>query len=128
MNNLDLLCITEHFLKCFILRLLSLKISKPRMKQHSIKQVIALLSILMIMASVTQAQTFRPNINVDSLFAASIAWMNPVKKAEYQQLYKESDERSKDFLVFMLAMPSSSKKEMIRNIDMNYAQIAALKD
>lgn len=49
------------------------------------------------------------------------------KKKEFLETYNSGNDQSKGFLLFMYSMPKSSKKELIKNIDLNYEKINALK-
>lgn len=73
------------------------------------------------------SQEFNPYINKDSLFRESIKWMPEEKKAGVIKKYNEANREEKEFLLVMLYMPRSSKKELIENIDSNFAKINYLK-
>lgn len=71
---------------------------------------------------------FRPNVNKDSLFTASLGKMPAERQSEYRKMYDEGKESEKDFLLFMISMPRSSKRELIDNYENRKADILNLKN
>ncbi|MGE6221326.1 hypothetical protein ACQKCH_16000 [Nubsella zeaxanthinifaciens] len=72
-------------------------------------------------------QEFNKKINKDSLLKIVITKLPEEKKKEFLKEYKKGNESTKEFLLFMLSMPTSSKKELIANIDLNFEKINYLK-
>lgn len=75
-----------------------------------------------------QEYKFRENISKDSLFNVSIKMLPEEMREEYIKVYKEGDEKSKDFLLLMISMPRSSKKELIENYENKKEEILKLKN
>jgi hypothetical protein len=93
------------------------------------KQATLLVALLILVISVkAQEFKFRENINKDSLFNASIEKLPEQIREQYLKTYNEGDDAYKDFLLFMIAMPSSSKKELIENYENKKAEIKKLND
>jgi hypothetical protein len=88
--------------------------------------IILILSSLALTITVC-GQGFNKSINKDSLLQVIIKKMPEDRKAEFLKTYNEGNEQSKEFLLFMFSMPTSSKKEMIENIDSNFNKIISLK-
>lgn len=70
---------------------------------------------------------FRANIDKDSLFNASIERLPIEMREEYTKIFKVGDEQVKDFLLFMISLPESSKKELIENFEKKTTEIQKLK-
>lgn len=83
--------------------------------------------LFVLMAPNIVAQKLNKHINKDSLFKALIKPFPANKQKELQAVYKEGSETEREFLLFMLYMPRSSKKELIENIDTNFPNIERLK-
>lgn len=88
------------------------------------KSIIFIYTLFTLKAS---AQEFNKSINKDSLLKTIVRDMPNDKKDEFLKTYNSGDEKAKEFLLFMLSMPKSSKKKLIANIDSNYANIYKLK-
>jgi len=71
---------------------------------------------------------FRDNIDKDSLFEVSIKKLPEEMQKEYEKMYKEEKEHEKEFLLFMISMPESSKKELIDNYVKKKDEIQRLKE
>lgn len=69
---------------------------------------------------------FNPNINKDSLFQIVIKKAHPSKINELTEAYNEGNIQTKEFLLMMLSMNKSSKKEQIRNLKDNENNIKKL--
>jgi hypothetical protein len=92
------------------------------------KHLALILTILLSARSVTaQEYQIRANIDKDSLFNASIKSLPEEMREEYTRIYKEGDEQAKEFLLFMISMPRSSKRELIRNYEDKRSEILRLK-
>jgi len=95
---------------------------------------IALIITLLYSAQNIKAQNikaqnikFRENIDKDSLFN-TIAQKLPVEMHEaFTKTYKNGNEQEKEFLLFMISMPESSKKELIENFEHKKSEIQRLK-
>lgn len=72
-------------------------------------------------------QEFNKKINKDSLLKIVIKKLPEEKRKEFLKEYKKGNESTKEFLLFILAMPTSSKKELVANIDSNFEKINYLK-
>ncbi len=70
---------------------------------------------------------FRDNIDKDSLFSASIQKLPIEMREDFTKRYKESNEQEKEFFLFMISMPESSKNELIKNFDNKKSEIEKLK-
>jgi hypothetical protein len=75
-----------------------------------------------------QDYTFRKNIDKDSLFDVSIKRLPESMREEYMKEYKNGNEQSKEFLLFMISMPKSSKIELINNLENKKTEIQNLKN
>jgi len=73
------------------------------------------------------SQKFNSSINKDSLLQVALKGLPEAKKSEFLKMYNEGNEQSKEFLLFMLSLPRSSKRELISNIDSNFEKIILLK-
>jgi hypothetical protein len=93
---------------------------------YTAMKYIILIAIVTFFLS-AQAQEFNKSVNKDSLLNASIKDLPPDLKADLLKQYQAESESDKEFLLFMLSMPRSSKKLMIKNIESNYANINRLK-
>jgi len=72
------------------------------------------------------SQEFNTKYNRDSIFNSLIVKAPEAKRAELTKAYKESEGQAKDFLIFMLHMPRSSKQELINNITKKRTELLAL--
>ncbi|WP_296151450.1 hypothetical protein, partial [uncultured Flavobacterium sp.] len=90
---------------------------------------ITFIIILLFSISTLKAQdyTFRKNINKDSLFDVSVKKLPQNMREEYTKEYKNGNEQSKEFLLFMISMPESSKKQLITNFENKKNEIENLK-
>jgi len=73
------------------------------------------------------AQQLRQGINKDSLFDVSIKDLPQNLRDSLKRGFKSSSDQEKEFLLFIVTMPRTSKSLMIKNIDSNYANIERLK-
>ncbi|MEB0262093.1 MULTISPECIES: hypothetical protein [unclassified Mucilaginibacter] len=89
-----------------------------------IKSIIFFCALLTLKAS---AQEFNKSINKDSLLTILVKNIPNDKKDDFIKAYHTGSEKDKEFLLFVLSMPRSSKKELIANIDSNYGNIYTLK-
>ena len=72
-------------------------------------------------------QTFNKSINKDSLLQVILKKLPEERRSEFLKTYKKGNEETKEFMLFMGLMPTSSKKELIANIDSNFAKINYLR-
>ena len=92
------------------------------------KQIVLILTLLFSVINLTaQEIKFREKIDKDSLFNASIQKLPFEMREEYIKTYNDGNEQEKEFLLFMISMPESSKKELIENYENKKAEIQKLK-
>jgi hypothetical protein len=72
-------------------------------------------------------QQLNKNLNGDSLLNEIVKGLPKEKKDEVVKMYNEGSDETKAFLVAMLSMPRSSKKEQIENFEKNKNKIIILK-
>ena len=75
-----------------------------------------------------QEYKIRENISKDSLLNVSIKMLPEEMREEYKKAYQEGNEKSKDFLLLMISLPRSSKKEVIENYESKKDEILKLKN
>ncbi len=92
------------------------------------KLAILFILILIVLKSGAQKETFNKSINKDSLFEVVVKKLPKGIQKEYTKLYKNGNEQEKEFLLFMLCMPRSSKEELIDNFEKKKAEIFKLKE
>lgn len=91
------------------------------------KRFLTLTAIIGLLAFSAGAQQFNPAINKDSLLQTIYKKLaTPERIQQFKTQYDAADEKNKEFLLFMGSMPSSSKKELIANIDSNYTKVQNL--
>ena len=76
---------------------------------------------------IAQDYTFRKNIDKDSLFESSIKFIPKQRQEEFRKMYKDGNDQEKEFILFMISMPRSSKEELIKNYEDKKAEIINLK-
>jgi hypothetical protein len=89
------------------------------------KQVLLLVSIFY--ACQVSAQGINPALNKDSLFEALSKNLPEPKLSGMRKMYKEGGDEEKELILILLAVPESSKKQLMDNIDSNYANVNALR-
>jgi hypothetical protein len=91
---------------------------------------ITLIIALLISLSNLKAQdyTFRKNIDKDSLFDVSVKKLPLNMREDYIKEYKNGNKQSKEFLLLMISMTESSKKELIENFENKKKEIQNLKN
>lgn len=93
------------------------------------KKNIIVISVLFCSISLySQDYTFRKNVDKDSLFNASIKKLPLENRKEYIKMYKNANDKMKEFFLFMISMPESSKKELIQNFENRKVKIEKLKN
>ncbi len=73
------------------------------------------------------AQSFNKAINKDSLLSAVVTDLPDTIRNNVLEVYHAGTESDREFLLMLLAMPRSSKTELIKNIDTNYASVSNLR-
>ncbi len=91
------------------------------------KQITVLTYILVLSVCAVRAQHFNPSINKDSLLQSLLKDKPAENRDKLLQMYNAANEQGKEFLLFMMCMPTSSKKALIANIDSNDEKIKYLK-
>lgn len=92
------------------------------------KRILLLLIVLFSgLQSHAQDYGFRKNIDKDSLFKVVVKNLPEEMRKDYVNKYNEANQEVKDFFLFMLSMPDSSKKELIENYENKKDEILALK-
>ena len=92
------------------------------------KITLTILLLISVYNLKAQDYTFRKNIDKDSLFEVSVKRLPENMRKEYTNKYKKGNEQSKEFLLFMISMPKSSKKELIENFENKKTEIQNLKN
>ncbi len=89
----------------------------------------ALIIMILILGLKLNAQDykFRDNIDKDSLFNVSVERLPIEMQKEYKKMYENGKEQEKEFLLLMISMPESSKKELIKNYEKHKAEILKVK-
>jgi len=90
------------------------------------KKIAAIILILSFLNLSAQEYKFRDNIDKDSLFNISVKKLPEIKREEYIKTYNEGSAQTKEFLLFMISMPQSGKKELIENYENKHAEILTL--
>lgn len=90
------------------------------MKRFSVLVMLCLICCFNVSAQ------FNKVINKDSLFQSILKNIPDSIKSEVIKSYNSDNEEQKESLLFWLSMPSSSKKELIENINLNYEKIKIL--
>ncbi len=84
--------------------------------KNTMKLTLLFLSTFLLFLNLpAQDIRFRNNIDKDSLFNASVQQLPEQIRDEYIQNYQKATPPEKEFLLFMISMPKSSKKELIEN-------------
>jgi hypothetical protein len=92
------------------------------------KKTALIISILILGLNLNaQDYKFRDNIDKDSLFESSIKKLPEELQKEYKKMYQKGKEQEKEFLLFMISMPESSKKELIENYEKHKTEILKVK-
>lgn len=92
------------------------------------RNIIVIILLISITNLKAQDYTFRKNIDKDSLFDASVRKLPQNMREEYIKEYKNGNAQSKEFLLFMISMPVSSKEELIENFENKKNEIQTLKN
>lgn len=83
------------------------------------KTTLVIITLILSLNLNAQDYEFRESIDKDSLFDVSIKSFPDEKRIEYEKMYKKASSQEKEFLLFMISMPKSSKTELIENYE-NY--------
>lgn len=89
--------------------------------------VIFICLILTTSEIIAQDYTFRKNIDKDSLFESSLKFIPKQKREEFSKMYKNGNDQEKEFILFMISLPRSSKQELIKNYEDKEVEITNLK-
>ncbi|MEG0188230.1 hypothetical protein [Algoriella sp.] len=93
------------------------------------KQIALILTIFYSVLNLNAQQIkFRENLNKDSLFNVSVQKVPLEMRENFIKTYKDGNEQEKEFLLFMISMPESSKKELIQNFVSKKSEIQKLKN
>lgn len=93
----------------------------------NVRLIIIILILILGVNLNAQDYKFRENINKDSLFEASIKKFPEEQQKDYKKMYYKGKQGEKEFLLFMISMPESSKRELIDNYEKHKAEILKLK-
>ena len=93
------------------------------MKQIAL--ILALFSSTIILYA--QKIEFRKNIDKDSLFNITVQKLPGEMREDFSKTYKNGSEEEKEFLLLMISMSESSKKELIENFEQKKSEIQTLK-
>jgi len=94
------------------------------MKQN----ILTILFFISAFSLKAQEYKIRENISRDSLLNASVKKLPEEMREEYLKAYKDGNANSKDFLLLMISMTRSSKKELIENYENKKEEILKLKN
>lgn len=95
------------------------------------KSVLLIFSLFLFFININGQKSnyqFRKNIDKDSLMKVSIKNFPKNKKEELLSIYHKGNEVEKNFLLFMISMPRSSKKDLIENFENKKQEIFKLKE
>jgi len=93
------------------------------------KRIILILTILFSIGNLhAQDYQFRPNINKDSLLNASLKDLPEEMRKEYLKTYKKCNKQTKEFLLLMISMPKSSKRDLVKDYEDKKNEIDELKE
>ena len=99
-----------------------------RVSRNTMKQIALILTLLYLAININaQNIKFRENIDKDSLFNATVLKLPAEMREDFTKTYKSGNEQEKEFLLFMISMPESSKNELIENFEQRKAEIQRLK-
>ena len=91
------------------------------------KHTLSLLEMFLLLINFASGQSFNKSINKDSLMQNILKQLPEEKRDEFSKHYKEGNDEAKEFLLFMLSMPRSSRNELKANIDSNFEKISLLR-
>ncbi len=78
---------------------------------------IGILVLLSLNTFLAKAREFNKNLNLDSLFHVFIKGVPVNLREDITASYNGSSSKEKEFMLIMLLMPGSSKKQLVQNID-----------
>jgi len=97
--------------------------------KNIMRTTILIITILTFTISLkAQEIKFRDNIDKDSLFNVLVKQLPEETQSEFQKTYEQSNSEEKEFLLFMIALPQSSKKELIENYELRSQNITILEE
>jgi hypothetical protein len=88
---------------------------------------IGILLLLLLSTFLAEGQEPDKTVNSDSLFHVFIKSVPANLRKDITASYNSSSPKGKEFMLMMLLMPESSKKQLRQNIDTNYQNIWHLK-
>lgn len=92
------------------------------------KQIVLIITLLFPLINLNaQEIEFRENIDKDSLLFVSVQKLPLELREEFIKIYNNENELNKDFLLFIISMPRSSKRELIENFEHKKSEIQKLK-
>jgi hypothetical protein len=91
------------------------------------RKSLQLLSVILFICINAVGQGLNPSINKDSLLQEVVKELPKDIKKKILKEYKKGNSQTKEFLLFTLAMPRSSKSALIENYEMNKTNILELK-
>jgi len=91
------------------------------------RKSLKLLSVILFICINAVGQGLNPSINKDSLLQEVVKELPKDIKKKILKEYKKGNSQTKEFLLFTLAMPRSSKSALIENYEMNKTNILELK-
>jgi hypothetical protein len=87
---------------------------------------LAFIALCLSFSTLCQAQQLDPKYNRDSLFNALVMKLPEPKRQQYREGYITSGVKDKDFYIYILNMPVSSKEALTSNISRKKAKINEL--
>lgn len=87
------------------------------------KRLLSFISLSLLFCTLSFGQELNPKFDRDSLFNVLVKKIPEAKRQEFKDGYKTASIKEKDFYIFMLNMPQSSKEALINNISKKKPQI-----
>lgn len=90
------------------------------------------MKLLLLLVSIfcvcqVSGQGINPALNKDSLFEAMVKTLPEPRQSNMREMYKKGSDNDKELVLILLAVPESSKKKLIDNVDSNYTRINYLR-
>lgn len=92
------------------------------------RKILIIVILFLGFLKTTFSQELNKNIDKDSLFTTILEDIPEEKRSEFKQIYEEGNEESREFLLFMLSMPRSSKQELVDNYENKSEEITILRN
>lgn len=90
------------------------------------KQSLCFIAFYICFSTLAYSQKLNPKYDRDSLFNALVTKLPEPKRQEFKDGYKTADVKNKEFFIYLLNMPTSSKDALISNISRKKAKIYEL--